>query len=66
MTNPLLETYELPPFHLIKPEHVVPAIEARLKANLLAIENLLDAEQAAWASLVPAIEQMEDELRQAY
>ncbi len=66
MTNPLLETYELPPFHLIKPEHVVPAIEARLKTNLLAIEKLLDAEQTAWASLVPAIEQMEDELRQAY
>lgn len=36
MKNPLLETHELPPFDLIKPEHVLPAIEARLAANLQA------------------------------
>ncbi len=66
MTNPLLETHELPPFDLIKPEHVLPAIEARLAANLRAIDELLDAGQTTWSGLVSVIEQMEDELRQAY
>jgi len=66
MNNPLLETHELPPFDLIKPEHVLPAIEARLAANLRAIDELLDAGQTTWSGLVSVIEQMEDELRQAY
>ncbi len=66
MNNPLLETHELPPFDLIKPEHVLPAIETRLAANLRAIDELLDAGQTTWSGLVSVIEQMEDELRQAY
>ena len=66
MNNPLLETHELPPFDLIQPEHVLPAIEARLAANLQAIDELLDAGQTTWSGLVNVIEQMDDELRQVY
>ena len=39
--NPLLEAHELPPFQAIRPEHILPAVEAALANNRLALEQLL-------------------------
>ncbi|MFT4633004.1 MAG: oligopeptidase A [Candidatus Pseudothioglobus sp.] len=70
MNNPLLSQHELPPFDLIKPEHIVPAIESRLASNLSQIDALLDGldivGEASWSGLVSVIEEMDDELQQAY
>jgi oligopeptidase A len=70
MNNPLLDEHELPPFDTIKPEHIVPAIESRLARNLTQIDALLDgldeSEEASWSGLVSVIEEMDDELQQAY
>jgi oligopeptidase A len=70
MNNPLLSQHELPPFDAIKPEHIVPAIETRLARNLAQVEALLDgldrSGQASWTALISVIEEMDDELQQAY
>ena len=47
MTNPLLESHQLPPFSAIRPEHIEPAIRQVLdenRANLKALGVKLDAE----------------------
>ncbi|MDF2691013.1 MAG: oligopeptidase, partial [Gammaproteobacteria bacterium] len=62
MDNPLLKTFSLPPFQAIKPEHVVPAIEQRLKECRLSIEKTLSQKGPwTWEKLVQAIE-IQDEL----
>ncbi len=39
--NPLLQSYDLPPFSAIRAEHVQPAIEQILAENRVAIEGIL-------------------------
>ena len=66
-SNPLLEKHELPPFSRIEPVHVEPAIRHLIERNKQAIEQLLDASsQHTWESLLQPIEEMEDELAQAW
>ena len=45
--NPLLDAHELPPFHELRAEHVVPAMEELLTENRSAIEALVDEVLAA-------------------
>lgn len=53
MTNPLLETHELPPFTAIRPEHVEPAIEKLIDQNRTALEAQLSGlEEVTWDSLI--------------
>jgi oligopeptidase A len=70
MNNPLLSQHELPPFDAIKPEHIVPAVELLLARNLKQIDALLDvldeSGEVSWSGLVSAIEEMDDELQQAF
>ena len=67
MTNPLLETFTLPPFSRIQPEHVVPAIETLLAQNLSEIDRLLEnAKPYTWESLVQPIELLDDQLGKAW
>ena len=67
MTNPLLETYDLPPFSQIKPEHAVPAITHILADNRQAIQVLLEPGKAyGWANLAEPLENLEDRLSKAF
>jgi len=67
MNNPLLENHPLPPFTLIKPVHVEPAIRQLLDESRKAIEARL--EQGApytWASLVEPLEDIDDRINRAW
>ena len=66
MSNPLLESHLLPPFSRIRPEHAVPAVDELLRRNRERIAALTaNAEQADW-SQVAELEQLNDELAQAW
>jgi oligopeptidase A len=67
MTNPLLEQHRLPPFSRIAPTHVEPAIKQLIERNQQTIEQLLaDNGSYTWENLLQPIEDMEDELAQAW
>ncbi len=67
MSNPLLQRSELPPFSAIEPAHIAPAIRQLIDRNKAAIEELLQQPgDHSWASLVQPIEDMDDELAQAW
>ena len=67
MTNPLLQTHELPPFSKIKPEHVQPAVEAIIKENEEAIQALLKGGSAfSWENLQEPMDTLGDRLSQAW
>jgi len=61
--NPLLSMSGLPPFQHIKPEHVMPAVEALIKSNREQIEKLLNEnEHYTWDNLIEPLEDMDDRL----
>ncbi|WP_027960786.1 oligopeptidase A [Halomonas halodenitrificans] len=67
--NPLLETHELPPFEVIRPEHAVPAIDELLTENRHAIETLVEQaerESPSWQSLAAPLEALNDRLSRAW
>ena len=67
--NPLLDSHELPPFHEIRAEHVVPAMEELLTENRSAIEALVEQarqESPDWASLAAPLESLNDRLSRAW
>lgn len=65
--NPLLTMEGLPPFSQLQPAHALPAVEALLRENRIAVEELLEGEQPfAWDSLVQPLEEMEDRLGRAW
>jgi len=67
--NPLLESHELPPFDAIRPEHVVPAVEALLAENRTAIEELVaraERDTPSWESLAAPLEALNDRLARAW
>ena len=67
MSNPLLEKHPLPPFSRIEPAHVEPAIQQLIARNQQAIDDLLAANSSySWDNLLQPIEEMEDELAQAW
>ena len=67
MTNPLLEHHPLPPFSRIEAQHVEPAIRQLIDRNKQAIEDLLqDQDCYSWETLLQPLEQLEDELAQAW
>ncbi|MDG1204394.1 MAG: M3 family metallopeptidase, partial [Pseudomonadales bacterium] len=66
MKNPLLEKSELPRFGSIKAEHVVPAIKKLIHDGRDEIESLLDAGKNNWHELVEVVEEVNDNLSQAY
>ncbi|MCX4187454.1 oligopeptidase A [Methylophaga sp. OBS4] len=60
MTNPLLETYTLPPFSRIKPEHVEPAVIQAINKAREAVDQLLtQLEHPTWENLVEPMEEIE-------
>ena len=67
MSNPLLETHELPPFSAIQPEHVEPAISQLIDANRKHLQALLSSlQQPTWDNLVAPLEAQGDLLEQAW
>jgi oligopeptidase A len=67
MSNPLLEQHLLPPFSRIEPAHVEPAIRQLIERNKQRIDELLTANtRYSWSNLLLPIEEMEDELAQAW
>jgi oligopeptidase A len=67
VTNPLLETHELPPFTAIRPEHVEPAIEKLIDQNRTALETqLASLEEVTWDSLIEPIDAHNEILNQAW
>ncbi|MGD8177294.1 oligopeptidase A [Marinimicrobium sp. ARAG 43.8] len=67
MTNPLLDTHELPPFSAIEPEHVEPAIRQLIDENRAHREQLLEnLGQPTWENLVLPLETEDDRLEQAW
>src|SRR3569833_897666 len=64
MTNPLLDMRGLPPFSLIRPEHIEPAIDQVLTDNRAAVVRLLAAQQHyTWANLVAPLEKLGERQR---
>ena len=67
MGNPLLEMEGLPPFSLIRPEHVAPALDAVLAESRATLEALLDGGAPyGWESLLAPLEAMEDRLNRLW
>ena len=67
MANPLLEQHDLPPFSRIEARHAEPAIRQLIERNKQAIESLLDqGPPYSWDNLLAPIEELEDELAQAF
>ncbi len=67
MSNPLLEPHGLPPFSRIEPAHVEPAIRQLIERNKQRIDELLaNNENYNWDNLLQPIEDLEDELSQAW
>ena len=67
MSNPLLQSSELPPFSKINPEHVQPAVEALIKENEQGIESLLsNTTHFSWQSLQEPMDDLGDRLSQAW
>ncbi|MCW2268862.1 MULTISPECIES: oligopeptidase A [Pseudomonas] len=67
-TNPLLQSYDLPPFSAIRAEHVQPAIEQILADNRTAIAQILktQGQQPSWAGLILAMDELNDRLGAAW
>nr|CAI78754.1 putative oligopeptidase A [uncultured Gammaproteobacteria bacterium] len=67
MRNPLLESHRLPPFSSIQPAHVEPAIRQLIERNKQRIDELLASTDVySWDNLPRPIEDIEDELAQAW
>ncbi|MEM6581155.1 MAG: oligopeptidase A [Pseudomonadota bacterium] len=67
MSNPLLEQHALPPFSEIAADQVEPAIKQLIERNKQVIERLAaDQCEHTWESLWEPIEQLDDELAQAW
>ena len=66
--NPLLQSYDLPPFSAIRAEHVLPAIEEILADNRKAIAQILEKQgkNPTWAGLVLAMDELNDRLGAAW
>ena len=67
MTNPLLKADDLPSFSKIKPEHVVPAVDAILADNRRQLLEILKSTQPfTWGNLVYPLQEQEDRLNKAW
>lgn len=67
MSNPLLTAAELPPFSSIRAEHAEPAITQLIEQAQATIDTLLaDMSNFTWEGLLAPIENLEDQLAQAW
>jgi len=68
MSNPLLQSYDLPPFSSIQPSHVKPAIEQVIADSRAQLAELLDNPPAqwSWSTLVEPLDEMGERLSRAW
>jgi len=67
MSNPLLDTSDLPRFDAIKPHHAVPALQELIAAHREKLATLLaDPAASTFASLVKPLEEMSHELSRVW
>ncbi|WP_348759922.1 oligopeptidase A [Candidatus Methylocalor cossyra] len=67
MNNPLLDSYALPPFSRIRPEHVLPAVTQVLADNRAAIQALsVPGTTPTWDTLVEPLEDLEERLNRVW
>ncbi len=67
MGNPLLEKKSLPAFSLIKPEHIVPAIEEILADNKKQIDALTTRlNEPSWENFIEPLDNLNDRLAQSW
>src|SRR5690348_7902882 len=66
MSNPLLEWDTLPPFGLIRPEQVEPAVNAVLADNRAAFQALAGLPAPTWADFIEPQEALADRLHRAW
>ena len=66
--NPLLQDFDLPPYSLILPEHVEPAVDQILADSRAAIAKLLKQQQTnpSWDGLVLALDELGARLGRAW
>ncbi len=66
--NPLLQAFDLPPYSVIRPEHVEPAVDTLLAENRAAIAELLKQQSGtpSWSGLVLALDELNDRLGRAW
>lgn len=66
--NPLLQDFDLPPYSLILPEHVEPAVDQILADSRAAIAKLLEQQQTnpSWEGLVLALDELGARLGRAW
>ncbi|HEX6983733.1 MAG TPA: M3 family peptidase, partial [Planctomycetaceae bacterium] len=57
--NPLLRTAGLPPFDLIRPEHVVPAVRRRLVEAERRFEQVERSVTPTWAATIEALDELD-------
>lgn len=63
MTNPLLSMTDLPPFSLIQPEHVKPAVEQAIADCRAAVEQVLAADTPpSWETICVPLSETDDRL----
>jgi oligopeptidase A len=67
-TNPLLQSFDLPPYSLIKPEHIEPAVDTILAENRTAMAELLveQGPNPTWEGLVLALDEQGERLGRAW
>ncbi len=67
-SNPLLQEFDLPPYSLIRPEHVEPAIDQILADSRAAVAELLKTQKTApnWDGLVLALDELGARLGRAW
>ncbi len=65
MTNPLLNTGQLPAFSKITPGVIQPAIERIIDDNRREVVRLLENEEVSWDTLVKPLSLLEDRLSKA-
>ncbi|WP_067568297.1 oligopeptidase A [Candidatus Hoaglandella endobia] len=65
MNNPLLNSYTLPPFSAICPEHIVPAVQAALQNCYKTIEQVVaQPSPFTWDNLCQPLAEADDRLNQ--
>lgn len=66
MNNPLLATFELPPFSRIRAEHVEPAIRELIERNREQLTQVLANSPPTWDNLVAPLEAMQHRLSRTW
>src|SRR5215469_7500563 len=66
MENPLLGQSPLPPFALIRPEHVEPGLRAVLSANRVRLGELATLERPTFATVIEPLEELHHRLSRTW